>query len=66
MILRPEGTAPVCRAYLEHGMHNLPQPVLEGVHLLFDNVGAFTYRPDEQPRVLEHWAVDAPVPVVTG
>ena len=21
--LRPEGTAPVCRAYLEHGMHNL-------------------------------------------
>ena len=25
--LRPEGTAPVARAYLEHGMHNLPQPV---------------------------------------
>ncbi len=25
--LRPEGTAPVCRAYLEHGMRNLPQPV---------------------------------------
>ena len=25
--LRPEGTAPVCRAYLEHGMHNLAQPV---------------------------------------
>ena len=25
--LRPEGTAPVCRAYLENGMHNLPQPV---------------------------------------
>ena len=25
--LRPEGTAPVCRAYLEHGMQNLPQPV---------------------------------------
>ena len=25
--LRPEGTAPVCRAYLEHGMHNRPQPV---------------------------------------
>src|SRR6201987_6171670 len=22
--LRPEGTAPVCRAYLEHGMHKLP------------------------------------------
>ena len=27
MTLRPEGTAPVCRAYVEHGMHNLPQPV---------------------------------------
>ena len=25
--LRPEGTAPVCRAYLEHGMHRLAQPV---------------------------------------
>ena len=27
LTLRPEGTAPVCRAYLERGMHNLPQPV---------------------------------------
>ena len=27
MTLRPEGTAPVCRAYLEHGMANLVQPV---------------------------------------
>lgn len=25
--LRPEGTAPVIRSYVEHGMHNLPQPV---------------------------------------
>ncbi|MEK7540700.1 MAG: histidine--tRNA ligase [Patescibacteria group bacterium] len=25
--LRPEGTAPVMRSYVEHGMHNLPQPV---------------------------------------
>ena len=25
--LRPEGTAPICRAYLEKGMHSLPQPV---------------------------------------
>src|SRR5215203_1105136 len=25
--LRPEGTAPVCRAYMEHGMHKQPQPV---------------------------------------
>jgi histidyl-tRNA synthetase len=27
LTLRPEGTAPVCRAYLQHGMQNLPQPV---------------------------------------
>ena len=25
--LRPEGTAPIIRAYIEHGMHTLPQPV---------------------------------------
>jgi len=27
LTLRPEGTAPVCRAYMEHGMHKLPAPV---------------------------------------
>src|SRR5438067_1257535 len=27
LTLRPEGTAPVCRAYLEHGMHKRRQPV---------------------------------------
>ena len=27
LTLRPEGTASVCRAYLEHGMQNAPQPV---------------------------------------
>ena len=27
LALRPEGTAPICRAYLQHGMHVLPQPV---------------------------------------
>ena len=27
LTLRPEGTAPVMRAYLENGMQNLPQPV---------------------------------------
>ncbi|MGH2954071.1 MAG: histidine--tRNA ligase [Solirubrobacterales bacterium] len=25
--LRPEATASICRAYVEHGMHTLPQPV---------------------------------------
>jgi histidyl-tRNA synthetase len=27
LTLRPEGTAPVCRAYLQHGMRKLAQPV---------------------------------------
>jgi histidyl-tRNA synthetase len=27
LTLRPEGTAPVARAYIEHGMHKLPPPV---------------------------------------
>jgi histidyl-tRNA synthetase len=27
LTLRPEGTAPICRAYVEHGMHKRPQPV---------------------------------------
>lgn len=27
LALRAEGTAPVCRAYVEHGMFNMPQPV---------------------------------------
>jgi histidyl-tRNA synthetase len=27
LTLRPEGTASICRAYLEHGMHKMAQPV---------------------------------------
>ena len=27
LTLRPEGTAPISRAYMEHGMHKLPAPV---------------------------------------
>lgn len=27
LTLRPEGTAPICRAYIEHGMSKWPQPV---------------------------------------
>ncbi len=27
LTLRPEGTAPIARAYIEHGFQNLPQPV---------------------------------------
>lgn len=28
LTMRPEGTASIMRAYLEHGMHTLPQPVM--------------------------------------
>lgn len=28
LALRPEGTAPIMRSYIEHGMHTLPQPVM--------------------------------------
>ncbi len=28
LVLRPEGTSPVMRAYLKHGMHTRPQPVM--------------------------------------
>lgn len=28
LAMRPEGTAAIMRAYLEHGMHTLPQPVM--------------------------------------
>ncbi len=48
LTLRPEGTAPVCRAYLEHGMHVLPQPVrLYSVHaqmFRYDRPQAGRYR----------------------
>jgi len=47
--LRPEGTAPVCRAYLEHGMHNLPQPVK-----LFYFASIFRHERPQAGRLREH------------
>ncbi len=49
MTLRPEGTAPVCRAYLEHGMQNLPQPVK-----LFYLSSIFRYERPQAGRLREH------------
>ena len=46
---RPEGTAPVCRAYLEHGMHNLPQPVR-----LYYFCPVFRYERPQAGRYREH------------
>ncbi len=47
--LRPEGTAPVCRAYLEHGLHNLPQPVK-----LYYITSIFRYERPQKGRLREH------------
>ena len=47
--LRPEGTAPVCRAYLEHGMHNLPQPVR-----LYYFCPIFRYERPQAGRLRQH------------
>jgi histidyl-tRNA synthetase len=47
--LRPEGTAPVCRAYLEHGMANLPQPVK-----LYYLAAIFRYERPQSGRLREH------------
>jgi histidyl-tRNA synthetase len=51
LALRPEGTAPVCRAYLEHGMHNQPQPVrlwYMGPIFRYDRPQAGRYRQHHQ------------------
>ena len=45
--LRPEGTAPICRAYLQNGMHNLPQPIrlyYTGPFFRYDRPQAGRYR----------------------
>ena len=47
--LRPEGTAPVCRAYLEHGMGNRPQPVR-----LFYICPVFRYERPQSGRYRQH------------
>ncbi len=49
MTLRPEGTAPICRAYIEHGMHNLPQPVR-----LYYFASIFRYERPQKGRYRQH------------
>lgn len=52
--LRPEGTAPVARAYVDHGMHKLPQPVK-----LWYMAPMFRYEAPQKGRFREHWQVGA-------
>jgi histidyl-tRNA synthetase len=47
--LRPEGTASVCRAYIENGLHNLPQPVR-----MFYMAPMFRYERPQAGRVRQH------------
>ncbi len=49
MTLRPEGTAPVARAYIEHGMHTLPQPVK-----LYYHSPMFRYESPQSGRYRQH------------
>jgi len=50
LTLRPEGTASVCRAYLEHGMKNLPQPVK-----LYYIASIFRYERPQAGRYRQHY-----------
>jgi histidyl-tRNA synthetase len=50
LTLRPEATAPICRAYLEHGMHRDPQPVK-----LFTIGPMWRYDRPQRGRYREHW-----------
>ena len=50
LTLRPEGTAPIARAYLQHGLHREPQP-----QKLFTVVPMYRYARPQRGRYREHW-----------
>ena len=50
LTLRPEGTAPIARAYIEHGMHRDPQPVK-----LYTIAPMYRYGAPGRGRYREHW-----------
>ena len=50
LTLRPEGTAPICRAYLTHGMQQEPQP-----QKLFTIAPMYRYGRPGRGRYREHW-----------
>jgi histidyl-tRNA synthetase len=54
LTLRPEGTAPVVRAFVEHGMHKLPLPVK-----LWYLAPMFRYEAPQAGRYREHWQLGA-------
>ena len=50
LTLRPEGTAPIARAYLEHGLHREAQPVK-----LYTIAPMYRYAAPQRGRYREHW-----------
>jgi len=50
LTLRPEGTAPICRAYVERGMHRDPQPVK-----MYTLAPMYRYGAPGRGRYREHW-----------
>jgi histidyl-tRNA synthetase len=50
LTLRPEGTAPIARAYLQHGLHREPQP-----QKLFTVAPMYRYARPQRGRYREHW-----------
>ena len=54
LTLRPEGTAPVCRAYVEHGMHKLAAPVR-----LYYISSFFRHERAQAGRYRQFWQVGA-------
>jgi histidyl-tRNA synthetase len=50
LTLRPEATAPICRAYVEHGLHREPQP-----QKLYTVATMYRYAAPQKGRYREHW-----------
>jgi histidyl-tRNA synthetase len=50
LTLRPEATAPIARAYVEHGLHREPQPVK-----LYTIASIYRYAAPQRGRFREHW-----------
>ncbi len=50
LTLRPELTAPICRAYVEHGMHREPQPLK-----LYNVATSYRYAAPQRGRFREFW-----------
>jgi histidyl-tRNA synthetase len=56
LALTPEGTPPICRAYLEHGMASWPQPVR-----LFTTHQMFRYDRPQKGRYRQHTQFDCEI-----